>query len=55
MQKVIVVREKKYLWLAKFIKRIFNVLLLVELHETSLPEKETKKDAYQAPKVTDKY
>lgn len=43
MQKVIVVREKKYLWLAKFIKRIFNVLLLVELHETSLPEKETKK------------
>lgn len=43
MQKVIVVREKKYLWLAKFIKRIFNVPLLVELHETSLPEKETKK------------
>jgi glycosyltransferase involved in cell wall biosynthesis len=43
MQKVIVVREKKYLWLAKFIKRIFNVLLLVELHETSLAEKETKK------------
>ena len=42
-KKVIVVREKKYLWLAKFIKRIFNVLLLVELHETSLPEKETKK------------
>jgi glycosyltransferase involved in cell wall biosynthesis len=43
MQKVIVVREKKYLWLAKFIKRIFNALLLVEFHETSLPEKETKK------------
>ncbi|QDD01818.1 glycosyltransferase family 4 protein [Candidatus Methylopumilus planktonicus] len=42
-KKVIVVREKKYLWLAKLIKRIFNVLLLVEFHETSLPEKETKK------------
>jgi hypothetical protein len=42
MQKVLVVREKKYLWLAKLIKRIFNVLLLVEFHETSLPEKESK-------------
>ena len=41
-KKVIVVREKKYLWLAKLIKRIFNVLLLVEFHETSLPEKESK-------------
>ncbi|CAM8362788.1 glycosyltransferase family 4 protein [Candidatus Methylopumilus planktonicus] len=43
MKKVIVVREKKYLWLAKLIKQIFDVLLLVEFHETSLPEKETKK------------
>lgn len=42
-KKVIVVREKKYLWLAKLIKQIFNVLLLVEFHETSLPEKESKK------------
>jgi glycosyltransferase involved in cell wall biosynthesis len=43
MKKVIVVREKKYLWLAKLIKQIFDVILLVEFHETSLPEKETKK------------
>jgi len=41
-KKFIVVREKKYLWLAKLIRRVFNVLLLVEFHETSLPEKETK-------------
>ena len=41
MKKFVVVREKKYLWLAKLIKRIFNVLLLVEFHETSLPEKES--------------
>jgi glycosyltransferase involved in cell wall biosynthesis len=41
-KKVIVVREKKYLWLAKLIKRIFSLLLLVEFHETSLPEKESK-------------
>ena len=43
MKKVIVVREKKYLWLAKLIKQIFDVILLVEFHETSLPEKESKK------------
>lgn len=42
MQKILVVREKKYLWLAKLIKRIFNVILLVEFHETSLPEYETR-------------
>jgi len=41
--KVIIVREKKYLWLAKILKRIFHFFLLVEFHETSLPEKETQK------------
>ena len=41
--KVIIVREKKYLWFAKILKRIFHFCLLVEFHETSLPEKETQK------------
>jgi glycosyltransferase involved in cell wall biosynthesis len=43
-KKIIVLREKKYLSLAKIIKHIFDVFVIVELHETCIPRQENKRD-----------